>query len=309
MRAGPLILAVLLVAVSARAERGAAPVKPLAQSLTGEAKTLYLAGVSQYRKKEYAAALAQFRAAHNAEADPRLLWNMAVCEKNLSRFVQARALAEEYLSEAKASLTDSERDEASRFATSLRSYIARVSVRTTPPAAMVFVDDVERGTSPITLELDMGEHTFRLQRSGFKELTRVERFEGASEITLDWPLEAHDARLNVVSSQRHAVALNGRGVGLTPWSGALAPGAYEVELSSDGFKRRKTSLTLGPSETRTVELELERDTPRASSRWPWVIGISIVVVAAAAVGGYFLLSPSEERPPPTPSTLGSYQLP
>jgi len=235
------------------------------------------------------------------------LWNMAVCEKNLLHFVRARALTEEYLQDAKGALTDAEREEATRFAASLRSFIAVVTVRTTPQGALVFVDEVERGTSPIRLELDMGEHRFRIARNGFKEIARVERFEGASEMTLDWPLEPLEARLHVTSSRTHAVAINGRRVGTTPWSGPLSPGSYDLELDSAGFKRRKATVTLAAAETRTLELELEPETSK-SSRWPWIVGIA-AVAAGAIVGGYFLLRPSEERPAPTPSTLGAHQLP
>ena len=81
-RAGALVVASLLFVAPVRAE----PSKPLAQSLKGEAKTLYLAGVSQYRNKEYAAALAQFEASLRCSDDPyvRSLAFMASCSSQNS---------------------------------------------------------------------------------------------------------------------------------------------------------------------------------------------------------------------------------
>lgn len=220
---------------------------------------------------------------------------MAVCEENLSRFVRARALTDQYLAKAKDALGETEQTEAEQFAASLRSFVAVVTIATTPAGAIVFVDDEERGKSPLSLELDMGERKLRAALAGHKELARDERFDGASERKLAWTMEPHDSRLSVNAARSHAIAINGRAVGVTSWSGVLAPGAYQVDVSGAGYKPRHTDLTLAPSETRTLDGDLEPEAQHAS-RWPWIVGIGLALVGAgsAAISCYDLPRPSAQ---------------
>src|SRR4051812_25337068 len=70
---------------------GATAAKPLSESLSGMAKAEYEAGKILYADKDYANAIVKFQHAFEISHEPRLLWNVAVCEKNLRRY--ARMLA------------------------------------------------------------------------------------------------------------------------------------------------------------------------------------------------------------------------
>ena len=55
-------------------------------------------GKQAYRDKEYAEAYRHFERAHSLAPDPKYLYNMARCQEKLSKYTEAVALLEKYLS-------------------------------------------------------------------------------------------------------------------------------------------------------------------------------------------------------------------
>jgi len=70
----------------------AAGPKPLAQTLTGDAKAAYDAAKLLVGDGDFAGAAIKFRAAFDQSHDPRLLWNIAACEKNQRHYARTIAL-------------------------------------------------------------------------------------------------------------------------------------------------------------------------------------------------------------------------
>src|ERR1700753_74112 len=67
----------------------ASPAAPaLGESLTGAAKEEYETGRILFDNADYSGALVKFRHAYELSSDPRLLWNMGACEKNLRHYVK-----------------------------------------------------------------------------------------------------------------------------------------------------------------------------------------------------------------------------
>src|SRR5882724_2714841 len=60
--------------------------RPLSESLTGGAKSDYEAARLLYGDGDHAGALVKFQSAFDQSKEPRLLWNMAACEKNLRHY-------------------------------------------------------------------------------------------------------------------------------------------------------------------------------------------------------------------------------
>ena len=79
----------VLAASAAAAQPPASRQKPLAQSLPPDAKRDYDAGKLLFEDGDYATALLKYRAAYDATHDPRLLWNVAVCQKSLRHYAKA----------------------------------------------------------------------------------------------------------------------------------------------------------------------------------------------------------------------------
>ncbi len=282
----------------------------LADTLKHDAKRHYDTGRALYRTSDYGGALASFQRAYELSPDPRLLWNMAACEKNQHHYAKVLALVDRYLGTGGALLTDGDRGEASAFRDAVRALVSDVTIVASEAGAAVFVDDEPVGTTPLSaaLAMDPGVRRIRVVKSGFKEALLNERIPGAAPVRVAVSLvrEVHDAHLAVAAQPEDAITVDERTVGAGTWSGAIAPGSHVVRVTAPGKKTRKIELTLREDESRALNVELEHVRP---SLWPWFVGGGIVLLAGASVGGYFLLRRSPSTSPVMGGNAGTFQLP
>lgn len=100
------------------------------------------------------------------------------------------------------------------------------------------------------------------------------------------------------------VFVDGRFLGASPVSLALAPGLHEVEAKAPSFEARRTTLSLARSETRRLDLDLEPEHRAITTRWWFWTGI----VAAIGGGTIAAIALTTERPERSGS-LGTFQVP
>ncbi len=304
------VLALGVHATPATAQRRDPP--PLAQALTGDAKREYELGRNLYRSGDNAGALAKFRYAHELSREPRLLWNISVCHKNLHQYDKALPLVDEYLASG-APLTAAERTEAVEFRAALMALVAAVTVTSQPAGAEVTLDGERLGTTPLEHPVLViagvaGTRTFRFHLDGYKDRALSPDIRGGSPLTVraDLEREIHEGRLLVVAKARDVITLDGRAVGDTQWSGTLSSAPHIVIVSGDGKKTQRHEVAVKDNEQRTLYVELERE---SAATWPWIAG-GTVLAAGLVVGGYFLLRPSPSAPGPTThGSIGTYQVP
>ena len=119
----------------------------------------------------------EVRSAYDMSKDPRLLWNMAACQKNLRHYAEVVRLVDRYLGEGRGYVSDSDRSDATSLLDTVKDFISRVDVTSNEPGAAVFIDDVSVGTTPLgaALPVDMGSHKVRVSKAGFVDFaTTVE---------------------------------------------------------------------------------------------------------------------------------------
>src|SRR5262249_52930724 len=150
--------------------------------------------------------------------DPHLLWNVAVCHKNLRQYDKALLLVDKYLETA--TLTAAERTEATEFRAALAGLVAPVTITSTPPGAEVFLDGERLGITPIATPLIViagvaGTRQFRFRLPGYRENTLSPEIPGGSPFTLHAELEreVHEGRLAIVAKTRDVIQIDGRVVG------------------------------------------------------------------------------------------------
>src|SRR5450432_903807 len=137
--------------------QGASPA-PLAQSLTGEAKADYDSAVLLLDDGDNPGALAKFSHAYDVSHDPRLLWNMAVCEKELRHYARTATLIGRYLNEGGKRISAEQRRSARETQTALSAFYVTVKLKGAPDGATVLVDGIKIGETPLTepLLVDLG---------------------------------------------------------------------------------------------------------------------------------------------------------
>jgi hypothetical protein len=297
----PLLLAFLagsaLLPVAASAEPAHAPVhvKTLAQSLTGAAKDAFTSAQMLLNNGDAAGALTKYTLAYDLSKDPRVLFDMALCERNLHRYAHMQTLLVQYKREAADTISAEDRSDTDNAIAAIKKLVGSVRLAVNEQGATVTVDDQQVGFTPLadSIVLDLGKHALSVSKTGFNRVTQTVPIVGGDDIPLSVTLvpEKHVGQLVIASDDGATVAIDGQVVGKGRFEGELAPGAHQVSVTETGKRPYGAEIDLRDGETRTVDVSLESE-KHGAPIWPWVVG-GVVVAAGAAIGGYFLFRPGE----------------
>jgi hypothetical protein len=288
----------LLLSVTARAETvqaTSAGMKPLAESLSGEALAEYDAAKLVFEDGDPAAAATKFKRAYELSRDPRLLWNIAVCEKEQRHYAEASSLVTRYLEEASAQLSEDSRAQAQATLDSLRQYSSEVELKAVPQGAIVFVDGEQLGTTPLAtpLFLDLGVRELEVRVPGYLPFkTKLDvPGEQKMEVAVKLEKDSSSARLNILTNHpKSIITVDGTTRGSEHWEGGLAPGKHQLRVTAPGMQSYNMSVELAAQSSRTMEIALK---DKKSNPWPWIAG-GAALVAGATVGGILLFGKEKE---------------
>lgn len=288
-----------------------APVKPLSESLHGMAKAEYEAGRVLYADKDYANAIVKFQRAHELSNDPRLLWNVAVCQKNLRRYSKMLATIRRYRKEAGAILTEEEQLQATEIIKTVEAFVSAMKLRSNEDGAEIFVDEEKVGVTPVAepIYVDVGARKIRLKKPGFKDTLITREVTGGGEFTLDVTLdkEIHRGRVLVIAGAKDLILIDGKAVGQGRYEGSLPSGGHTLRVTSQGMTPYQSEVVIQDDQLRRVDVTLAAVPRDATKTVLWIVG-GAALAAGAAVGGAFLFKPSNT--PPVEGTInpGTVQL-
>jgi hypothetical protein len=173
---------------STDAASGAAP---LADSLTGLARAEYESGRILFDNGDYAGALVKFQHAYELSSDPRLLWNMGACEKQLRHYARLLRLMDRYLHDAGTTITESQRADARTVARTVKELVSTLRISVNVAGATVFVDDESVGTTPLMepVVVDLGDRRVKVTKPGYKAKAVTLHVAGASDVPVSVSLE------------------------------------------------------------------------------------------------------------------------
>ena len=299
----------ILVLASADARAQTAP-KPaassLATSLSGDAKADYDSGRNLFEIGDFKGALVKFKHAFELANDPRLLWNMAACEKEQHHYAAAAVLVDRYLRDAGPRLSPETRESANGTATALRALTSTVTLEGAPEGAHVLVDGEPAAQS--TLTLDLGAHELRIEhpeREPFEK--HLDNLTGGSAIVIRVAMKPlTGARLEVTAAPGETIAIDGTVMGNEHWDGTLSPGHHKLRVTAIDKAPYESDIELAPHGARTVHVTLH-DASKGPV-WPWVVG-GAALVAGTVVGGYFLFRSKDEPGAYQSGGLGTVVLP
>ena len=294
---------------------------PLAESLTGAAREHYNAAVILFQDGDAAGALLKFRAAYDASQDPRLLWNMAVCEKQLRHYAKMLPLIERYLEQGGHLMTEAERAEAQTVLQTLRPFVGRVTFQVSENGAAVYVDDELIGQSPLPPQrVDMGERRLRVTKAGFDDWTSTVRVQGGEAVSVVAQLrpERKVGGLRVTTEAAGEIRIDGNLVGRGYWQGELPAGTHTVDVRAPGMQPYQSDVVVETGQTNALRASL-RPVPKPTVQreeggvpvWIWIAG-GALATAGLGLGAYALFKPGEPGDaPPIAGTMnpGSIELP
>lgn len=272
--------------------------KPLAESLRGMPKADYISGRVLFEDGDYAASLIKFQNAYEVSKDPRLLWNIAACQKALRRYARVLKLLEQYVSEGGPLLTDQDRLDAQSVVSAVQPLVSKLSVASTPSGAEVVVDDESAGVTPLENRLvDIGTRRVVLRLRGYEDYSAPVSVKGGETLALDAALKkvVHEGTVTVHARPGHLITIDGKGVGDGRWTGALSSGPHTLRVTAPGYRAYQVEISVRDRGSRTIQVELEKEPAAGIPSWLWVAG-GVVLVSGATIGGILLFSKEETVP-------------
>jgi len=144
----------------------------------------------------------------------------------------------------------------------LQAAWGRVFVVTDPAGTTVLEGDREIGVTPLTVELDQGEHSLLLQKEGYAPFDlRVEVEAGKTLTPPVVTLERKPVQLAVRSTPAGAkVSLDGKSRGTTPLKVSLSVGAsYAFRFSLAGYEAVEKSVIVNDGVHQELAVSLQRE--------------------------------------------------
>jgi hypothetical protein len=250
---------VVLAALSTQVAFAQAKKPPLAESLTGDAKLDYDAAKVLAAGSDWSGALAKFTRAYDASKDPRLLWNMASCQKSQKHYAKTLELLRRYLLDAGDAISNEERKEARDLVAVLEPLTLTLGVVANESDAQVLVDDEPVGKTPLTgVLIDLTARLVRVHKDEFDDVIQPIP-DGSREVRIS---------VRLVRAGSNTAA-------------SVPPAAHPIEPAArtEPVSHASSSHGAGP-----IPL------------WAWIAG-GVVVAGGIATGAYFALRPSHDNGP------------
>jgi len=252
------------------AVRRAPPAPPgLAETLSGQAKADYEVGLALLRDGDFAGALVKFQASFEASKDPRLLFNLAVCEKSMRHYARAVVLLRQFVGDPSPLIPPAKRDEAAELAKTFEQFTVSLTVEVNETDAEVEIDDRAVGKTPLAepILVDIGSRKVRVRKEGFRESVTTTLVGGNPTHLASVKLEreVHEGKLAVTAPSGALVEIDGKPAGPAPSGAAieltLPAGGHTLRVTAPGMRTYEREVVVKDKETRSVDVQLERTLP------------------------------------------------
>jgi hypothetical protein len=232
----------------------------LADSLPADARRDYDAGKLLFEDGDYATALLKYQAAYDRTRDPRLLWNVAVCQKDQRHYAKAAATLGRYLAEGGDLLSAADRHDAQELSRAIAPFTVPTDVQVSEAGAQIWIDDALVGMSPLQgqVALDMGTRRVRVAKDGFRLYEREFPVGGSAATTIEVTLERQGGHLQLNVPADATVWVDEKAVGHGPRIELDLPvGAHATRVTAPRMRPLQTDVVVEDGKSRALDLALE----------------------------------------------------
>lgn len=224
------------------------------------------------RAKDYGAALVQFNRAYDLSKNPRVLFNVGICEKELHHYARAATRFEQELAEGEAQLTADEKAELKNAVDIVRRYVSTVAVSSNEPEATLYVDDYEIGKTPFMkpILVDVGPRKMTLKKDGYTPQTLnldvVAGQPGKADFTIEEAVKKGLVHITVNGAPNAIVWMDGTEMGPAPFHGKVLAGLHTFEARAIGFATATQTSTVAYHQEHNIvmTMSLERHSSRVA---------------------------------------------
>lgn len=219
-----------------------------------KAKAAFKRAVDAEERQDWRTAVDEYLTAYELAPHPDVLFNVATVYERMSELRQAATYYGRYLKDA----TDApDRAKVERTIESLRTRPSVVTVESAPAGAMIVVDGERKGRAPVELKLPGGQHQIVAEHGGTTS-TRVIAVEYAEPAAITLAVGGNGTLVVGSNEAGATVRLDGNPVGVTPYTGAVAPGRHIVIVEKPGFATVERVVDVPPDGTAQITAGMVR---------------------------------------------------
>lgn len=238
--------------------------KSLRDQLPEDAKKHWDTALEFYQRKQWDIARTSFNAAFEASRNPRVLFNVAVCEKNMTRYARAIDIFKRELAEGKGVLSAEEEAEIRAQISGLERFVTQLTIDVNEPGADIYVDEAKVGVSPLTASVNapVGERHVRVSKVGFADARETVELKAGTGTKLTLKLTPMQktslVNIEVVGPKTATVKVDGREVGPAPYKGLVNVSAEPHSFSAEAndFVTATQSAVVREGEVLNLTLQL-----------------------------------------------------
>jgi len=244
-----MFLALLGDARVAHADPTSAVPAAVRDALGAEAQADFDRGAQLFRQGQTSEAREAFLAAYERSNEPRVLFNVAVCDKQLGHHSQAIATLKRSLATADRPLPREYIERTAEAIATLRHYVATVTVDPSVGGAVVRIDGEVIRENPA--DVDAGSHVVTASKGGFETATATVAVKpgDASRISLQLTPSSSPgtARISCVGEPTCELRIGDEVLGRGTVSVSRTNGSYLVRAFSSGrlWSERRVEMTNG----------------------------------------------------------------
>jgi hypothetical protein len=261
-----LVLVMALAAPSVLAQPKGAKPKTIREELPAAAQKDWDAARDLLEASDFAGALVEYMRAYEQSKNPRVLYNVAVCEKNLRHYARAEQYFKKELAEGTGKLSAQEEQSVKDAITALDPFVSTVEITANESGATLFIDEQETGKTPFdkVVPIDVGPHTLRLHKDGFKDVSQNVTIAGGTPAKAAFTIEPNVKKsavsVTVTGAPAASVQIDGVDMGQAPFKGEVTAGRHTFEAMAPGFvtARQTTDVVYGQPLDLALSLAVER---------------------------------------------------
>jgi hypothetical protein len=241
--------------------------KSLRDQLPPDAQKQWDVAIALYEKGLWDGARTSFYAAWEASKNPRVLFNVAVCDKNQGRYARAIESLKKELADGKGQLSPDEEAAVKAQISGLEQFVAELTIDVNEPGAEIYVDETKVGVSPLPapVQVQVGERRVRAVKAGFLEARQAIDLKGGASgrmtLVLSPTVKTTLVSISVVGPANAVVKVDGREVGQAPYKGQVGVSAEPHQFSAEapGYVTATQSAVVRENEPLTLTLQLAQD--------------------------------------------------
>ena len=266
-----------------------------------EAVHLFREGIEAFHAGDFHGALDSFEASYALGRNPKVLFNIAMCQQSLFQYTAALETLARFVEQAELPVDDPVLLEVIGIRSELQTKVGRLTVKSSPTGLTVQLDGRPIGETPLepARPVDPGVHTITIQKKGYAVYHREISVAGGTTLQLQAVLEQERGALEVRCPENGELVIDRTRTEPCPFFGMLPAERHHLTLKVKGAPPVHRAFVLRPDERLSInlstpesELDSGADSPKKRRRRnPALLGIGggalALSLGAGALGAYF----------------------